>query len=46
MTFGQNKNGIAIFHPEQAVTWTSIWIFLLAITVDYSDNLFGTTFEC
>ena len=40
------KNGIAMFHPEKAVTWTSLWIFLIALAIDCSENLFGTTFEC
>ena len=46
MRFGTQKNGIAMFHPEKAVTWTSLWIFLIALAIDCSENLFGTTFEC
>ena len=37
MRFGQN--GTSMFHPEQAVTWTSLWILILANTVDYSEKL-------
>ena len=40
------KNGIALFHPEKAVTWTSLRIFLIALAIDCSEKLFGTTFEC
>ena len=32
--------------PQLAVTWTSLWIFLLALAIDRSEKLFGTTFEC
>ena len=37
MRFGTKKNGIAMFHPEKAVTWTSLWIFLIALAIDCSE---------
>ena len=46
MRFGTQKNGTAMVHPEKAVTWTSLWIFLIALAIDCSEKLFGTTFEC
>ena len=39
MRFGQKKNGIDLFHPEKAVTWTSLQIFLIALAIDCSENL-------
>ena len=40
------KNGIALFRPEKAVTWTSLRISLISLAIDYSEKLFGTTFVC
>ena len=40
MRFGTKKNGIAMFHPEKAVTWTSLGIFLIALAIDRSEKLF------
>ena len=46
MRFGTKKNGIAMFRPEKAVTWTSLGVFLIALAIDCSEKLFEMTFEC